>query len=1513
MDSVIDLIINEIANVLGIPPSEVKSKFTEQQLKELYDLSLCDPTDEVGAPFGQITELPCEEPAPQLLPELSTADIEKLIQDLENTPTANPVKKCIDSVETISASLEKERELYVKYSALHDKLIEYQDNFEPVASYFEERANELARILKEFSSVLEKEKALKIKLDQANTERSTLLNKITKGANIANLSVSLEMINLNIANLESQVLVQQNLLKGKEASIPVFNNKYYNALVGGLNSGAANSDISTALSNLYSNYIDRSQLTQIQSQISAYSQCIQVFEVGSAPTSVNQAANQSFFKFKINFPQLFSFKLETQVQDQQTKTYVNQKVDFPVKGNSLLEKQSFFSSSSIFSVDELSQATDVPVLGKIYTNYYNLLADPINNLFTLDDRGLTTEAAAIDPKVKGTESEKKRENGSEYFVKDLDKLQQFYQNFEVTFDNKKREKRMQVIDPAKDGIRAVFRNIARREVQLLLAIGRVNKFTTDSSSTLRNIVNGIKNQNLAVVTALSDLSSEIARIKGVMDDLKPSPEKVKARLKKQSPECFDKMDQETQPANCVSVMGKLGKDPLYLKSITEGTDATLPCSNQLCYWVQFSLVANIMGLIPMPNLPNFNQLRYWPVGFVIPTPGGLIKIPLPVIWLPLVSIATPMGTIVIFLTINGIFISPIIFFVSSTGFKQHIFTVRGPSPKFGFSGDEESIKPGVQKSVAFLANREKIQRLAKEAIGGKEFNLSSAQKAQVAKQRNILNVVESTAKSSGNKNRLLKVAREKRNLELSISNLGPHERLQNILDKTESAKDAIEDAKRAIHQRINDLGKPNLTKANELKTKITKRQDQLLLNLQQALANGDDAAAKTIREQVKIDGSDMDEKISAIKADMKTYYDRLKFPTISIPKDSSKLEPQPNAILDFLNEVLEFSSMYKSNFISQDSLKLRNMLLVQLAKNKTKIKTKIDGDLASGQSLDVEKDFDKIQKYLLDVNSTLVDSLKGSGGEAAVKAQAAKVNSQKDKVNAEKDPKKKRDLEKELQTLQVQFSDIFDNARVKEALALTPAALAALGQLKVDFNPFSPCCAKSGFQLDLSGLSPAIPIIESVRLVLDGYVKSLTPKQFKSLVGDKKTISPRELTSSYIGIIKNTVPANLAIPVPAFNLLTFAASFSGILASLFELRIPNPARTPFPARIKIDLNLLKPVLLNALMDFLDNSLPDPKKYTAPSPKQITPAGSTLTAGEAAALSSKPAQPTKLDSDIKIVTCEPDDSQKSAISDGGYKPNVNYDSPDDVNTNLSTRSIIKAPTSSPFSSGNVVAQSDRDVLPSFSTLDFDFLSINPSDLLAVLKNFIDLGFDIAEKILDQFYKIISLLKSAKGTKINLLESIQYSLPSFFPPIAPPYLPTFIGITKIRENTGKSNTMQIMDTDVIQEKLKIVETVLGPIANSPLPMLVALIAGIADHVTATVPLPPTPKLDTTNFSFSMVDSTKPSYLTVRNLHPVVSQDDIPSWERLSPANPLFLLFVDQFLAAGADKVGLFREYL
>ena len=54
-------------------------------------------------------------------------------------------------------------------------------------------------------------------------------------------------------------------------------------------------------------------------------------------------------------------------------------------------------------------------------------------------------------------------------------------------------------------------------------------------------------------------------------------------------------------------------------------------------------------------------------------------------------------------------------------------------------------------------------------------------------------------------------------------------------------------------------------------------------------------------------------------------------------------------------------------------------------------------------------------------------------------------------------------------------------------------------------------------------------------------------------------------------------------------------------------------------------------------------------------------------------------------------------------------------------------------------------------------------------------------------------------------------------------------------------------------------------------------------------------------------------KVSTLALRKIHPLLSQDDLPPWERLSGKNLLFLLFVDQFIATGADQVGFFRSFV
>ena len=69
-------------------------------------------------------------------------------------------------------------------------------------------------------------------------------------------------------------------------------------------------------------------------------------------------------------------------------------------------------------------------------------------------------------------------------------------------------------------------------------------------------------------------------------------------------------------------------------------------------------------------------------------------------------------------------ISPVVFFVSSSGFKQHILTVKGSSKKFGYTAEDASIKSGIQAPAFLLAAKDKANRLAQEATGGKYVGFS---------------------------------------------------------------------------------------------------------------------------------------------------------------------------------------------------------------------------------------------------------------------------------------------------------------------------------------------------------------------------------------------------------------------------------------------------------------------------------------------------------------------------------------------------------------------------------------------------------------------------------------------------------------------------------------------------------------------------------------------------------------------------------------------------------------------
>ena len=82
------------------------------------------------------------------------------------------------------------------------------------------------------------------------------------------------------------------------------------------------------------------------------------------------------------------------------------------------------------------------------------------------------------------------------------------------------------------------------------------------------------------------------------------------------------------------------------KDITKG-----PTYFTIKWWRKFCSLASIVNLFP----------THWPVGILIPTPAGLIKVPCPIIWIPIVVIPTPNSITVFIIGQCGLLPSPFLF------------------------------------------------------------------------------------------------------------------------------------------------------------------------------------------------------------------------------------------------------------------------------------------------------------------------------------------------------------------------------------------------------------------------------------------------------------------------------------------------------------------------------------------------------------------------------------------------------------------------------------------------------------------------------------------------------------------------------------------------------------------------------------------------------------------------------------------------------------------------------------
>lgn len=1459
--SPLDLIINEVAKVLNISPDEVKSRFTDEELTDLLNNSLCSQVDQVGIPISSLNDVPCDDLAiPDILDEI-TPDLSFIEPEAQSL-------KCVDSVRDLNAQIEKQITEYNRHKILYEKLLEFKDNFEPIMEYYEEKA----KIYSELTLTYE---PLIITLDKLKNERLALAKKrselslsITENSSDPDLVASLisqrNQVILSINETDSKITNQRKLIESsfKDLKTSLYPNSSQTSifeidtLFAILNSSSFGSIELTLqkqylarLSNLIFGSSSTGLIRDIDQALRNYSEGLSISLAPVTSGQVSDFVNQDRFKYQIRFLNLAYIDLEREIFDQQTgeRTIITEQ--FKIRENQLLVNRDFFidADNQNYSLTPLFIGDRQPT-GTLYSQFYNLLEDPLNNFFSLSERGLTDSANLVDPLLIGTGAERKREGSKEYFISDSKRLQSFYENFEINFESRKKQRREQIIEPAKELIKAGLRALARKDAQLVFLLSQTNTKTRQTSDRVNNTFLQITGLTSNFAKKVKSLSDELIRLELKLEELKPTPEKIKKVLKESSPECFNDIDKNTDI--CPDSKALLGSDPFFVKTIS-GCDPTLPTQNQQCYWKEFSRIANSIGLIPIPN-GNSTQLRYWPVGLIIPTPAKLVKIPLPIIWIPLVTISGPIGNFVFFLTVNGLFISPVVFFVSPGGFKQHILTLRGPSDKFGADGDQSSINRSMQTPLIISA--------AQDCTSG---SLSEEDLRSLDQQLLILNRSEEIAKEYNNQNRLKKIKREKDNISRAKRNRGPFCELSESLNHGDSINDFIDDLRHSIRKKISDLGRPSSPSVNRLKARAINRREKILSDIQNALQNNNFSLAKTLRKDAKTDGIPFFEKVSALEQDLKDYFNKLDLPTIYIPKRTSSIDPKQNSILSFLDNIREMSNLFGTQFLSKDDSKVRIIFLRELAKNKSKILSKIQPELDSTGTLDLEKDTERAKSILKNAVGEVVNAASGISDGSSQDVQE-EIDEYTRQLNNEADLTKRKKLQIKIKKAESTRLEYFEREKTAKSLLITAAVFTQLGNYSIQFDPFAPCCKQEIFTPNTPD-SPAIQIFNTAAGLLIAAISALSVNGLKTLFGGSSRVNANEFMSGLVGLINQNISKDLAIPALPLGISSFIQSHSGLFASLFEQKAPIiPAQPSLPARVPIDLNLLKGPLLSALLVYLRNSIPNP---------ETTQAGSGTPPSDAS---------NNDDSSFEIVTCDPDKTQDRILS-----PNR-----------------LRQDRQSSIGIGNVIVKSAKDIHPNFQTLNSDILSINPSDLLSILTNFIDVSLGDFEKFISPFYTVLNGVGPLTRTNLSAFEFSQFKIP----PTGPPAEIAFNSIALAKKSVPPSALYPIMNTPVLLGAIETLSDSLSPLVENPaLPYIVAG-AGVAD---AFLPGFKTPQIE--NNGTLTLNDQKISKSAIRLIHPVLVHEDLPPWERLSSKNILFLLFLDDFIASAADRVGFFRAYL
>lgn len=1145
--------------------------------------------------------------------------------------------------------------------------------------------------------------------------------------------------------------------------------------------------------------------------------------------------------------------------------------------------------------------------GNSYRGLYAKLGKPINLLFTLEERGLTVNPNEIDPIFNGIKDAPTsvREDDVTYYIKNQAAYEKFYDNLPEEYPKRIKKEREVVyaaqIAPVLSRLRVLARREAadtlRRVSDSALKLARPTSYTstpgsqvlstgTFTYSTLDTVLSEdliyYTRSKSELDTLIADCDFELARLDTLIKENSMDEAIIKQKIL--AIPCFKKAGEAAALANIEDSANaaagqpecekkarkKLGTDPLYLRTLAS-TDSSLPDLTSQCYWKEFSKALNKVSILPFPDIsvPGSNLIfRYWPINCILPIPFGLVLLPIPPRWKPLFVLPTPLGTLVCMLTMP---LAPIgiplpslyLFFFAIDGNKYLAFATNPPllyapiqNMKFGFEQDNSalSLNPlGLNPLNPYKGQPIKgslTVPLAVSAPAAKATRIASIAAMVAAGQLSISNLAGVKLPVDITLPDLLNTLLSETEMMLGIANAPP----------SNDFKRQMTTFKTTVNRQLDKLGEMQTGAISSLKDKLSKSREAAE---DQAYGEKDNSKRRTERKKARdLNITSLQEKIDAAIKSVNDHIDNIKFGTIRYPKDPTKFNPELPSALTAIFDVIELAAIgdFKidpsATSLNAQLIKILGMIDVKKLSSKTQF------------NLDDSKDLAEFKDALKKLAGKAVGFLKG------------------DKFDSNTSAAKNKE---EAQAIADSAKAIQDT--LKKALSLTAIALSVPIGLNI-FDLAKKCCEVQAKNLFVGTPLPLTLAFTLITSLIESLVDAIDPKAILNSIGipalpntPSNIVSLNTVTQVLEGILESL--PNVPIPDPAGLTVLVTALIIPILSIISFPKAPTPLHLPsIPIIIPLD-PILKPLLkallaklieaIFRLLDQASNALAKVKATTSSTNSQQSSATSTAnlnTSTGGGVLGGNTADDIKFLNEVFTTACG--DGITASLSLESTIASTNLIN--SAKTAGTAQDTIETTTTASSTVALTVTLPDGKVfrLPKIPFISLDLMGyfhlLTGSDLIELVRGLFNMLFD---QIIDPIAQIISII-SLLSTSANTLSytTIEASIPQI----------SIIKLIMLAIDVLIPPGFKIKPVNL--EAMKIVLAVAIPALEFAEPVLkqIAWIGSLALCAIGIAPL----------------------YSTVaiaRLFHPIMNQDDLPPWERLTHKNPLFSIFLDEIAWRGS----------